>query len=353
MEKIIWGTFLLISVSGAPVPLANPSFEDISGQPVFNEFTLVVPNGWSAYNPSNLVSGGGLYFGTLATDGAFFDPAPNPAPDGNRVAILYNQSQKGAGEYGMEQVLGATLQPYTRYTLEVAVGNIGSGYSDSGDFFNLSNFPGYRVELLAGTNVFLSDHNSLAIPERTFSNTVLQVVASADTPGIGEALTVRLVSLNQPLEPDDNTEPYDAHEVDFDHVRLDAEFMPGLFSTANGATHAVLIDAGLAATNASPAVFEAASMVNGDGDVHYDWQEYIAGTDPTNALSFFTNTLLYADAPVVQWHATSNRSYAVWSGTNVTAGLSMLTNGLTEGSFVDHGASNNAGGFYRVDVQLQ
>ena len=78
--------------------------------------------------------------------------------------------------------------------------------------------------------------------------------------------------------------------------------------TINGATYAVLVAAGLAATNSTKAQFETASWINADSDVHFDWQEHIAGTDPTNAASFLavslqTNTLAFATA--------SNRNYTV------------------------------------------
>lgn len=205
--------------SASLLPVTNPSFEDITGNPPFNEFTLVVPNGWSAYNPNSLVIGSGLYLGTLEETGAFFDVPP---PDGDRVAILYNQNQKGNGEYGIQQTLADTLQPVTTYTLQVEVGNIGSGTAISGDSYDLSGFPGYRVDLLAGTTVLASDNNSLAISERQFALATVQFTTGDSHPLLGQPLAIRLVSLNSPFEPDDNSEPFDAHEVDFDFVTLDA-----------------------------------------------------------------------------------------------------------------------------------
>ena len=337
---------------GAPVSVSNPSFEDISGQSTINEFTLVLPNGWSAYNPSNLVSGGGLYFGTLEPDGTFFDPAPNPTPEGNRVALLYNQTQKGAGEYGIEQTLGASLEALTQYTLQVEVGDIGSGTADGGSFYDLSGFPGYRIDLLAGTNVVVSDADSLTIAERSFATSTLQVTTDTNPAGLGEVLTIRLVSLNAPFEPDDNSAPFDAHEVDFDDVRLDAQFSPELFSTSNGVSYTLLLDSGLAHTNSTAAEFEAASVLNSDTDVYLDWQEYAAGTDPSNGLSFFTNRLTYSSEPVLEWLSVSNRTYAVSVATNLLTGFTELTNGLNLGIFTNSAGTNQPSAFYRVDVSL-
>jgi hypothetical protein len=336
----------VVSALAVPITILNPGFEDISGQPTLNEFTLVLPNGWTAYNPSNLISGSGLYFGTLEVDGTFFDAAS----EGSRVAILYNQNQKGAGEYGLEQTLTETLQPLTRYILEVETGNIGSGTADNGDYFDLEDFPGYRIDLFAGTNLLASDNNTLTIPERTFSNAVLQVIAGQDSPGIGEPLMIRLVSLNSPLEPDDNSAPYDAHEVDFDDVRLDAELVPELFSTSNGATYAMLINAGLATSTSAVSVFESASLVNTDGDIHLDWQEFITGTDPSNSASYFTVSISNTPAPQLLWNAVSNRSYGISLQTNLITGSMVLTNGLSAGSFTDVAGNNRPTGFYRVDV---
>lgn len=58
-------------------------------------------------------------------------------------------------------------------------------------------------------------------------------------------------------------------------------------TTSNGVTYGILIDAGLEATNSTHAQFETASQINSDNDVHWDWQEYIAGTNPSNAITFF------------------------------------------------------------------
>ncbi len=64
----------------------------------------------------------------------------NTAPEGDRVAILYNRLRRGDGEYGYTQVLTDSLQADTLYTLTVEVGNIASGTDINGTFYNQYNF---------------------------------------------------------------------------------------------------------------------------------------------------------------------------------------------------------------------
>jgi hypothetical protein len=67
---------------------------------------------------------------------------------------------------------------------------------------------------------------------------------------------------------------------------------------------------GLAASNSTKAAFEAASWIASDADVHFDWQEYIAGTAPTNGLDFFQ---LSISGNALHVSTVSNRNYAVRS----------------------------------------
>jgi hapalindole H/12-epi-hapalindole U/12-epi-fischerindole U synthase len=211
----------------APLTVINSGFEDTSGQTVFNEFTFGTPTGWQIHDPNNIVPDPDVFTGTLLPDGVqFFN---STAPEGNRVAILFNQGQRDAGEYGYVQVLADTVQANTRYTLSVEVGNIATGTSPGSGFFNLDGFPGYRVELLAvtlngggdivGTTALEQDLDTLVIPEGEFLTSTLTVDIGALNANLGERLAIRLVNLNEtrgePGPPD--------LEVDFDDVRLDAE----------------------------------------------------------------------------------------------------------------------------------
>lgn len=204
------------------VPIINAGFEDTSGQNPFNEFTFGVPNGWSLYDP-DFVSGPGVFTGTLEPNGVdFFNTT---APEGSLVTILFNSVREGEGEYGLVQTLGTVLEANTQYSLSVQVGNIGSGIASDGTFFNLDEFPGYRVELLAGGVVIAADNNSLTIPEAEFELSTVEFTTGLAHAQLGQSLGIRLVNENvipagfsQATSPD--------LEVDFDDVRLSSSAIP-------------------------------------------------------------------------------------------------------------------------------
>jgi len=214
------------------LPVVNPSFEDISGEDPFNEFTFGPLNGWDLHDPGGITDGGDgpVYFiGTLTPfepdpkgEPGVFAFFPDGAPDGERVGIAFNFSGSGGGgEYGLVQTLDALLEPGFEFVLEVEIGNIASGVALSGDFFPLDGFPGYRVDLLAGDAVLASDENELggSIPEGEFATSTVTFTARAGDPRLGEPLGIRLVNLNHvdPAFPESDL------EVDFDDVRLRAE----------------------------------------------------------------------------------------------------------------------------------
>jgi hypothetical protein len=103
------------------------------------------------------------------------------------------------------------------------VGNIASGISAvqpyaSFGFFDLRGFPGYRIDLLAGTTVIASDNDTLNPDEGEFLTSTFDVVIGNGHDDEGEPLTIRLVNLNE----QDINDPVIDLEVDFDNVRLDA-----------------------------------------------------------------------------------------------------------------------------------
>lgn len=221
---------------GVPLAVTNHGFEDITGESPFNEFTFGPLNGWDLYDPDGITGGGagGTYFvGTLTpfepepiSNPGVFANFPDGAAEGQRVGIAFNfEGSDGQGEYGLEQVLSDTLQPHTRYTLEVAIGNITSATAMNGTFFPLEGFPGYRVDLFTQDDLGIrqdlaSDDNSLAgfIDDGQWGTSSVTFVTGAQHPQLAENLGIRLVNLNQ-LDP---AFPLSDIEVDFDDVRLDA-----------------------------------------------------------------------------------------------------------------------------------
>ena len=242
-----------------PIDVINASFEDTTGQTPFNEFTFGVPQGWLLYDPHGL-AGPNVYTGTLQPNGVdFFNTL---APDGDLVAILYNEGLFGAGEYGFEQTLAATWQPQTSYQLSVEVGNIASGFAQNGQFFNLDEFPGYRIELLAGESVVVEDSNSLIIDEGQFETSVLSFSTTSSEPFLGQNITIRLVNLN--LIPNGyNEETSPDLEVDFDAVTFDATLIGDL----NGDGALNLLDVGPFIEAVGNGTYSPVADINQDGSV--------------------------------------------------------------------------------------
>ena len=217
--------FLIAGVLGitqaaqaAIITVINAGFEDTTGLNPSNEFNFGQPAGWNTiHDPNgivgNAVGGNGIFLGMLQPNGMdFFN---TPAPEGDKVGILFGfANTEGAGEYGIEQTLGNVLEANTQYDLSVEVGNIGSGTGGAG-FFDLSGFPGYRVDLLAGGVVIAFDNNSLLIPEFAFSTSTVSFSTGAAHAQLGQSLGIRLVSLNTQQGTADI-------EVDFDDVILEA-----------------------------------------------------------------------------------------------------------------------------------
>lgn len=101
----------------------------------------------------------------------------------------------------------------------------------------------------------------------------------------------------------------------------------GVETATNGVPKAWLADYGW--TNN----FDAAATNDADGDHVSAWEEYYAGTDPTNGSSFFqcseiSKTNLPTLGKIIRWNAVSGRVYAVEASTNLTLGWQELTNGL-------------------------
>jgi hypothetical protein len=214
-----------------PILVVNPGFEDISGENVFNEFTFGPLNGWGLYDPGAITNGGAgntYFIGTLTpfeSSPGVYEYFPDGAPEGERVGIAFNfNGSGGAGEYGFQQTLGATLQANTTYTLQVLVGNIASGVSIDETSYDLRGFPGYRIDLMAGGVVLESDNNTLAgfLPEGDWGLSTVTFTTGSDNAQLGQALGIRLVNLNQTASVPTGADL----EVDFDNVTLTANAVP-------------------------------------------------------------------------------------------------------------------------------
>ncbi len=217
LAALIWSAG---HASAAPIAITNPGFEtDFAAN---NTFRVLVPAGWTIFDPNGIVEQGNDAVGVLNPTGSTFFPAG--APEGRNAALVFLAQDVGGGPAGLSQILASNLAANTRYTLTVEVGNIASGFGAPGNtFYDLDGFPGYQVQLLAGGEVIVQDDNSLAasIPEGEFRTSTIMVDIGTAHPRLGQSLEVRLINLNIPGTP---TEP--AIEVDFDDVRLDATPIP-------------------------------------------------------------------------------------------------------------------------------
>lgn len=67
-----------------------------------------------------------------------------------------------------------------------------------------------------------------------------------------------------------------------------------------------------------------------DNDGMFDWEEFVAGTDPTDpdsrfVLNFVNNT---AQGDEIKWVSVENKLYTIWVSTNAQAGFRFLTSGV-------------------------
>ena len=172
-----------------------------------------MPTGWSKYDPNNIIGQNYNSLGILNPKGTVL--YPGGAPEGKNVALVFLWRMQTDGlPAGFSQQLGATLQAKTQYTLRVKIGNIAPTMSDPWD---LTGFPGYRVELLAGNTVIAQDNNSLVPNEGTFMESIVSFSPSNADPSLGQPLGIRLINLNKGSS---------GIEVNFDDIRLDTLLVP-------------------------------------------------------------------------------------------------------------------------------
>lgn len=216
---------LPLTASAQNIPIINAGFESNAISP--GAFAVLTPFGWGRYDPGLIINNNQNAVGVIRPNvpQLFF---PTGAPEGAQAALVFLAGAQTA-EAGLQQTLVSTLQANTRYRCSVQVGNIASGTSllgsaDGGNvFYNLDGFPGYRIDVLAGTSVVGSDNNSLgaAIPEGEFREARFYFDTGPAPAQLGQLLGIRLVNLKFPG-------PTNAPniEVDFDAVRLTAGPIP-------------------------------------------------------------------------------------------------------------------------------
>ena len=201
----------------ALVTISQPSFESpVTAPATFTGTQTTGPTGWTVYNSG--ATNNQRFFGVWnpSTTNSYI----GGAPAGLNIGVVFLQNTTGIAEAGLQQTLGATLQLSTQYTLMVEVGNFSP--ADGGPF-NFTGFPGYRVDLFAGSTLLASDNNTLAPGEGVFATSVVSFTTGASHANAGQALGIRLVNLNGP-----------GTEVNFDNVRLDATSVPEPSAAALG-----------------------------------------------------------------------------------------------------------------------
>jgi hypothetical protein len=105
-----------------------------------------------------------------------------------------------------------------------------------------------------------------------------------------------------------------------------------------------------------------ADYLDSDNDGMNNWQEYLSGTNPTNASSVFKITsyqMLSATQFVVRWSSVSNRLYDVMRSTNLIVGTGSfvprpgatnLAGTVPQNAWTDSVTRASSQGFYRVNV---
>jgi hypothetical protein len=207
---------LTLSAEADLLVITNPSFEDpVTNGGTFSGATNSAPAGWTVYNTGATSSE--RYFGVWnpSTTNTF----PGGAPAGVNVGVIFLENTTNLAEAGLQQTLGDTLQLNTTYTLTIEVGNFAD--DNATDSFDFAGFPGYRIDLMAGSNTLASDLNTLTPGEGIFETSVVSFTTGSSHTDAGQALAIRLVNLNGP-----------GIEVNYDDVRLDASPVPEPSTTA-------------------------------------------------------------------------------------------------------------------------
>jgi hypothetical protein len=88
-----------------------------------------------------------------------------------------------------------------------------------------------------------------------------------------------------------------------------------------------------------------------DGDGASNIDEFVAGTQPTNALSFFR--IEQVNPTGLFWTAVPGRIYAVERTGDLRDPFSQIATGLTVGSFSFNAVTNVTPNYYRIRVSRE
>jgi len=119
--------------------------------------------------------------------------------------------------------------------------------------------------------------------------------------------------------------------------------------SSNGASFGLLYDLSLVVNTNSTASYQAASRIDSDVDGQYNWQEYIAGTQPNDPSSYFTVAI--TNNTTLIWDTIANREYQIMCTTNLTYAMQPLSISPTNGMYQI--PTTNAAAFYQIKVFLK
>jgi hypothetical protein len=102
----------------------------------------------------------------------------------------------------------------------------------------------------------------------------------------------------------------------------------------------------------SGVTFDQAAAADQDGDGLTAWQEYIAGTDPTNTTSVFKAAQVIRNT--ITWSAVTGRVYSVYWSTNLVKGFQPLETNLPyPRSSYTNATPDSRFNNYQIKVRLQ
>lgn len=124
-------------------------------------------------------------------------------------------------------------------------------------------------------------------------------------------------------------------------------YAPDINTVTNQTPMAWLVGYGLDPTDSG-------ALSDSDSDGIKAWEEWLAGTCPTQKLSLFTlsNGWSAASGRVLQWGAIPDRVYSViWTSNLTTTAFQPLDTNITSGVYTDSVHVAEPAGFYRVGVR--